>query len=383
MFNYFQPSKIHFGQGMLEKLAKVSSKYGNRCMLVTTPNVEPLDKLFGRVKNLLSSEGIEVIHFDKVLPNPTVEIVNEGFKLAAEHKVDFILAVGGGSSIDTAKIIALTNGLESIDWDNLFSNYTNPFENYSPLSEYKLPLIVVPTTSGTGSQVTQAAVITKGLEKNTIFHPNNFSNECIIDPELMKTLPAKITASTGFDAFTHAFESYINKRASVFTDIQGIKAMKLVIENLPKAVMDGQNLEYRENLAIADSLAGCSLANSGASTPHPLSEIIGGITNISHGESLAVVFPAFVKWSWNNNITKFAKVARLFNKELYKVEDRKAAEALYDEVVKFLKIIGLYKTLKDFGVTEEQLEEILQCPILGFLPFGSKEELQDIIRSSY
>lgn len=383
MFKYHQPSRIHFGQGELENLSKISLRYGNKCLLVTTPNVEPLDKLFERVKNILTKADIEVVHFDKVSPNPTVEIVNEGFNLAKENKVDFVLAVGGGSSIDTAKIIALTYGLDKIDWDNLFTNYTSPFEHYEALSEKKLPLIVVPTTSGTGSQVTQAAVISSGIAKNTIFHPDNFSNECIIDPELMITLPARITAATGFDAFTHAFESYINKRASVFTEIQGIKSMELVIENLPKAMKDGLNIEYREKLAMADTLAGSCLANAGAATPHPLGEIIGGVTHISHGETLAVVFPAFIKSAYKNNITKFADVSRLFNKELCKVDDEKAAEALYDEIVNFLKTIGIYKTLKDFNVTEEQLNDILEYPVLGFLPFGSKEELQDIIRQSY
>ncbi|TCL57304.1 alcohol dehydrogenase class IV [Kineothrix alysoides] len=383
MFQYYQPSKIIFGQGELEKLPEVVSGYGSRCLLVTTPHAEPLDKLFNRVKELLSSADIEVIHFDKVLPNPTVEIVNEGHEAARAGKVDFVLAVGGGSSIDTAKVIALTNGLSSIDWDDLLTNYSNPFAHYEALSDKKLPLIAVPTTSGTGSQVTQAAVITRGKEKITIFHQDNFSKQCIIDPELMATLPWKVTAATGFDAFTHAFESYINKKASAFTEIQSLKAMELVIRFLPKALEEGKNIEYRKQLAIADTLAGCSLANSGASAPHPLSEIIGGVTNIAHGEALAVVFPAFLKKAWRDYTSKFARVARLFNQELEEAEEETAAEALHVEVASFLKKVGLCKSLKEFDVTEEQLSIILENPVLGFLPFGNKEWLQDIIRDSF
>lgn len=383
MFNYYQPSRIHFGSGELENLAMVSSRYGRKCLLVTTPNVAPLDKLFDRVKSILGGSEIKVVHFDQVLPNPTSEIVNEGLLMANESGVDFILAVGGGSSIDTAKIIALNYGLKEIDWDTLFSINTDPYKTYEVVSENRLPLIAVPTTSGTGSQVTQAAVISRGIDKNTIFHQDNFSTECIIDPELMKTLPPRITASTGFDAFTHAFESYISKRASLLTEIQGLKAMELVIENLPKALLDGSNSEYREKLAVADTLAGSSLANAGAAAPHPLGEIIGGLTNISHGETLAIVFPAFVKNTVAENRVKFARVARLFNKELDKVTDGMAAEALFDEIVSFLQTIGLYKSLRDFNVTPSELEGILGHPVLGFLPFASKETLQDILRQSY
>lgn len=383
MFNYYQPSRIHFGKGRLEELGQIASKYGKKCLLVTTPNEAPLDKLFQRVKDILKKSDIDTVQFDKVIPNPTVEIVNQGFELAKEAEVNFVLAVGGGSSIDTAKIIALTYGLDAIDWDIMYGTYTSPFEQYEPVSEKALPLLAVSTTSGTGSQVTQAAVISRGAEKNTIFHPQNFSRECIVDPELMTTLPARITASTGFDAFTHAFESYINKNASTMTEIQCLKSMELVINNLEKAMKDGSNLEYRENLAVADTLAGSGLANAGAAAPHPLSEIIGGITHISHGESLAIVFPAFVKNSHKENVKKFADVARLFNVELQNVSDEEASEKLYDELVSFLEKVNLRKTLKDFNISEEQLKEVMECPVLGFLPFGSKEYLQNIIKESY
>lgn len=383
MFNYYQPTKINFGKGKLKELSTIASKYGKKCLLVTTENVAPLDKLYVRVKEILGNVAIEVIHFDKVLPNPTVEMVTEGFELAKSEKVDFVLSVGGGSSIDTAKIIALTNGLDKIDWDYLFSTYTNPFDEYDNLTDKNLPLIAVSTTSGTGSQVTQAAVITSGTEKNTIFHPDNFPNECIVDPELMITLPPKITSSTGFDAFTHAFESYINPKASVMTEIQSLKAIELVVSYLPKTMEDGTNSEYREQLAVADTFGGSSLANAGAAAPHPLSEIIGGVTNISHGEALAVVYPGFIK-SFNDDYTeKFAIVARIFNGELESVSDQDAATALCDEITKFLSKVGLYKKLKDFNITEDQFEQIINNPILGFLPFGSKEKLQEIMRASY
>ncbi|MEG0296871.1 MAG: iron-containing alcohol dehydrogenase [Clostridium sp.] len=383
MINYYQPSRIHFGPGSLKGLPQIVKKYGNKCLLVTTPNVAPLDKLYNRVIEYLKTEGIEVVHFDKVEPNPTVELVNAGFELAKAERVNVILAVGGGSSIDTAKMLALTYGLESINWDDLFNNYTSPFMQYDKISNEELPLIAVSTTSGTGSQVTQAAVITRGAEKNTIFHQNSFSNECIVDPELMLTLPARITASTGFDAFTHAFESYINPNASDFTEIMSEKAMELVVNYLPQVLADGANIEYRTKLATADTLAGSSLANSGAAAPHPLSEIIGGVTHISHGEALAIVFPKFAEHFYKDNVVKFAKVARIFNSELNNVSDEVAAEKLSKEITLFLETVKLNTKLSQFNVTKEQLEEITSCPVLGFLPFGKKEDLVNILKESF
>ena len=338
MFHYYQPTKIHFGAGQLNELGHVCRGYGKTCFLVTTPDA-PLQPLYVRVKKLLDAEGISVIHFDKVEPNPSVEMIECGFEMLRESNAEFVLAVGGGSSIDTAKALAFCNGQEKIKWDELFQKYSSPYVNYEEYSDTVLPLITVPTTSGTGSQVTQAAVITKGKEKITFYHPSLFSKECIIDPELMLTLPKRMTAATGFDAFTHAFESYINPRASYFSEQDSMRAMKLIIDNLVKALEEPENLLYRSNMSLADTLAGRALANSGAQAPHPLSEIIGGITHLPHGEALAVVFPAFVKYSIEKNQEKYLNIARLFDK------DAESAEQLYGFICSFLKEIHLFKTM--------------------------------------
>ena len=370
MFHYYQPTKLHFGAGILEELGSACKHYGSKCLLVTTPD-EPLQPLYKRVKGLLSDAGLDVVHFDKVAPNPTIEIVEQGRAILQEHSFDFVLALGGGSSIDTAKAIAFTNGVKDINWDDIFA-FDSPFAFYPTYSDKHLPLLSIPTTSGTGSQTTQAAVITRGKEKLTFFHSDNFSKESFIDPELMITLPRKMSAATGFDAFTHAFESYINARASHYTEMDSLEAMRLVIETLPKVLDDLGNIEYRTSMCLADTLAGRALANSGASAPHPLSEIIGGICHITHGEALAVVFPPFIKQMSVKYADKFQKVAELFGEE-----------NLYDAMVSFLKTIGLYKTLIDFGVNEESFKEILECPVLDHLPYGSREELEGILKEAY
>lgn len=376
MFDYCQPTRIHFGEGRLAEIASICSRYGKEGFMVTTPDA-PLQPLYDRIKKYFEQADIHIVHFDKVSPNPSAEMIECGFEMLRESSAEFILAVGGGSSIDTAKALAFCNGQEKIDWDELFQKYSSPYVNYEEYSDTLLPLITVPTTSGTGSQVTQAAVITKGKEKITFYHPSLFSKECIIDPELMVTLPKRITAATGFDAFTHAFESYINPRASYFSEQDSMQAMKLVIDNLVKVLEEPENIFYRSNMALADTLAGRALANSGAQAPHPLSEIIGGVTHLPHRETLALVFPAFVKHSIEKNREKYLKIAKLFDK------DAESAEQLYDLICSFLKVINLFRTMKESGVGQKDFEEVLKSPVLDFLPFGTREELEEILWESY
>lgn len=190
----------------------------------------------------------------------------------------------------------------------------------------------------------------------------------------MLTLPVRMTAATGFDAFTHAFESYINVHASPYSKMDSMQAMKLVVENLPKAVHNPTELEYRTQLALADTLAGRALSNSGAAAPHPLSEIIGGITHLPHGQALAVVFPAFVAQMQEKYAQEFAEIARIFHPE---------ATDLYSVLCEFLKEIGLLCKLRDFDVSEQDFAEMISCPVLDFLPFGSRDELEAILKNSY
>lgn len=376
------PTRLHFGVGQIETLSDIASEYGKKCLLVTTKNTPPLDGLYLKIKDILSNNNFHVIHFDEVIPNPTTEIVEKGISLLQKNNIDFVLSVGGGSSIDAAKILCLLNESKTIDWTHLFNTYNNPHVNYEPIYKKNIPLIAVPTTAGTGSEVTQAAVISMGNEKNTIFHPQNYPTDAILDPELLVTLPKKLTASTGFDAFAHAFESYINPAASPFSELMSLEAIRYIKEYLEKSVIDLRDIDYRKKLLYAQTLAGIGLSNAGAAAPHPLSEIIGGITHISHGEALALIFPEFLRRHYHLNTSKFATIARIFDETLNTMSDKEAATKLGDIIEQFLKDIDLFYRFENYNVTDEQFDAIVNCPILGFLPFGSKEDLQRIILDS-
>ena len=213
-FNYYQPTDIKFGRGRIREIGQIVSEWGKRCLLVTRPIFPYFDGLIQKVKQSLKENGIAVAHFDEVIPNPTTAVVSDGVRMARSYNADVVIGLGGGSSMDTAKAIAVEATHDGTCWDYLFFRDTQP-------TEKTLPVIAVTTTSGTGSQVTQVAVVTNPAEKNksALYHPRLYPKVSIIDPELMLSVPEHITASTGFDVFAHAFESYINPNGSPYTDL--------------------------------------------------------------------------------------------------------------------------------------------------------------------
>lgn len=369
MFDFYQPTRLHFGVSRLNEIGNISKKYGKNCLLITT-NDSFLMPVCEKVAKLLCEEDITVHHFSGVVPNPTIESVQEGLLFVENLTIDFVVALGGGSTIDTAKAICFAYHNPTLDWTKIYDQYASYQEGYADPWTI-LPLLSVPTTSGTGSHVTHASVLTFGTEKITMFHPSLFSKEAIIDPKLMLTLPASITAATAFDAFTHAFESYLSVKASPLSKMDSLKAMQLVIEYLPKTLAEPSNLDYRSQLSIADTLGGRALANAGASTPHPLSEIIGGIMNIPHGEALAVVYPSFIRHSVAMYQDEFEVIAQLFGAQ--------KASDLEQCIADFLEKIGLLKTLSTFAITNQQFDAIVNHPVLGLLPYGPKEYFVSIL----
>lgn len=386
-FNFYQPTRVHFGAGRLNEVGRIVGKYGKKCMLVTTTNQEDvLRPLYDRVKGLLAEAGVEVVHFDKVVPNPTITGIEEAIAAVNREGVEALLAVGGGSSIDTAKSISLFHGAGAVDWQRVFSTFTDPFAQYESPSPRTLPLVAVPTTAGTGSELTQAMVISdqENSRKECIFHHEAFAREAVIDPELMRTLPPRLTAMTGFDAFTHAFESYLRDCASPYTRTIGRKAMSLVVQSLPRLVEDTGNMALRENMALAAMLSGISLGNAAATLPHPISEIVGGVApRLAHGQCLATLYPQFLRWQCTQTVEKCADVARLFDPALSGRPDREAAEALPELMVDFLRRTGLYRSFEELGMTEEELREAEANPLFDHLPFAPKAVMVGILHDSY
>jgi len=385
-FNYHQSTRILFGKGRINELAEVVLQYGNRVLLVTTHASNPaLAGQYSMVKKILGSRGIEVIHFDGVIPNPTVATITAGALMARKFKTEVIVGLGGGSSMDAAKAISVEATHEGTSWDYLF--YKTPQPDPARL----LPVIVVSTTSGTGSQVTQVAVVTNPdvRDKSALYNNILYPQVCIIDPDLMQTVPQFVTATTGFDVLCHAFESTINPGTGAYVDLLAWEAISIVVANLPKLLSDLSDNDAREKMAWADTLAGLCIANAGVTLPHGMGMAVGGMyPHVAHGEALAILYPACTEFTWEAAVPQFSKLARKLNPELNGLSDHEAASKSAGEIVKFLKLIGLFKKLSDVNMPENEIEALAkQCMVLpdykGNPRVATFEEMVELVRKSY
>jgi alcohol dehydrogenase class IV len=348
------------------------------------PEFPAFSPLFARVKELLKNAGLEVAHFDGVIPNPTTEVITAGARLAKEHRADVVLGLGGGSSMDAAKAIAVEATHPGTAWDYLFFREKQP-------TEKTLPVVTVTTTSGTGSQVTQVAVVTNPAEKNksALYNSILYPKISIVDPELVTTAPPAVTASTGFDVFAHAFESYINPGGSPYTDLMALEAIHLVVGYLPTAVVDGNDLEARSHMAWADTLAGLCIANSGVTLPHGIGMAMSGLyPHVAHGRALAAVYPAMMRFSYQAAEPQFAAVTRLLDPSLRPLSDSEAARRSGETVDRFLKDINLWTRLEDLDIPEEEVRRLAEASLV--LPdyknhprVANADEVFDLLNKSY
>lgn len=381
-FSYTQPTKIEFGAKKIDKLPSIVKQYGKKVLIIGPYLNEFIQPMFDRVLLMLETNDIEVVTFFEVEPNPSTTTVDKAMKIAKENCVDALIAMGGGSTIDTSKIVGLCYGLDKISWKELFNKYDDFTVNYPPITDKTCPVIAIPTTAGTGSQCTQASVITddESKMKLTVFHQDNYARVAIIDPELALTLPEGITVSTAFDAFTHSFESYLRNESNPIAEMMSFKSIRMIVENLPKVLKENK-VEFREQLSLADTFGGIALANCGAALPHPLSEIIGSIVNkFSHGQALALVYPTFIKHTYLKYEHKYAEVCRIFDSTYINKSDQEAAKDFHNILLAFMKENNLKFELRDFVQDEDSISEIINCPVWEHLSMERTDTIKTIVK---
>jgi len=382
-FSYYQPTELRFGVGRVNEVGREVARFGTRCLLVTASPWPGVERLYDGVKASLTESGVEAWHYDEVTPNPTTDVITRGAAAAKAHHVDVVVGLGGGSSMDSAKAIAVEATHPGSAWDYLFYKSPQP-------DGRTLPVVAVTTTSGTGSQVTQVAVITnpEHRDKSALYNAVLFPRVAIVDPGLMLSVPPHLTAATGFDVFAHAFESILHPGASPFTDLMAFEAIRLVVDHLPVAIADGENLEARTAMAWADTLAGLSIANAGVSLPHGIGMAIGGMfPHVMHGEALAAVYPAVMRRTWRGDVARFARLARVVDPGRVSVTEQAAAERCVESIEAFLDRIGMRLTLDALGVPQEELPELAhQCLVLPDYKNHPKvmgeEEVAEILEAS-
>ncbi len=283
-FEYYMPTRLIFGRGKLEELAKRPLP-GKKALIVIT-NGRSMRSLgyLARVENCLKKQGIEAVVFDKVLPNPVEEHVMEAAELVRNENCDFIIGLGGGSAIDSAKSVAVMARNPGSYWEYV--------KGERQLSENVLPIIAIPTTAGTGTESDPWTVITNSEtnEKVGFGIPETFPFLSIIDPELMVSVPTRLTAYQGMDAFFHSVEGYLANVAQPVSDLYALDSIRLINEYLPQAVADGNNLQAREQMAWASTQAGMVESISSCISEHSMEHALSAFyPELPHGAGLVAL----------------------------------------------------------------------------------------------
>lgn len=300
----FRTPQLFTGPGSSLQLCDHIGQTGVKNLLLVTDAMLVKIGLLNAMQERLKALGIAVTVYDGVLPNPTIEQIETGLRMLKEKQCTAILAVGGGSSIDAAKVIAARakNPHKIVHMAGLLRVFFKP-----------LPLYAVPTTAGTGSEVTIAAVVSdpSTTRKFAIMDPKLVPIGACLDGALMTGLPAPITAATGMDALTHAVEAYISNNRTKKTDIESIDAIRLIIKNLPEAVKNGSNIEARQNMALASFKAGVAFTTAGVGYVHAIAHNFGAYYHVPHGLANAIVLPRVLDFSKPNCTDRLATLAEI------------------------------------------------------------------------
>lgn len=284
-FNFFMPTKVLFGAGQLKNL-HLEKMPGKKALIVTS-NGQSTKKYgyLSAVEYELEQAGVEHVLFDGVRPNPTRDNVMDAAHLARENKCDFVVALGGGSVMDASKCIALMMVNEGDLWDYAFSAKGG----HKPFAHPSVPLIAITTSAGTGSEVDMFSVISNDelQEKTGVFDISMFPVISVVDSDLMMSVPPRLTAYQGMDAFFHAAESVINKNEHPMGEMFALKAIELIAQNLPRVYKDGNDKEARANMALANSLAGYYML---CTSQHTMEHVMGSYhSNLAHGAGLIML----------------------------------------------------------------------------------------------
>ena len=328
MINRFVLNEVsYFGPGAREVLPQEIKRLGLKKAFVSTDKDLIKFGVADKVLSVLDKAGIPYVVFSDIKPNPTVSNVNAGVKAFAESGADFILAIGGGSSIDTSKAIGIfTNNPEFSDVVSL--------EGVAPTQKKSVPIIALPTTAGTAAEVTINYVITDEVneKKMVCVDPNDIPAIAIVDAELMYTLPKGLTASTGLDALTHAIEGLITKGAWEMSDMFEIKAIEMITRYLETAVFEPTNAEARNGMAVAQYIAGMAFSNVGLGVVHGMAHPLGAIFDIPHGVANALLLPIIMEFNASAALDKYVEIAKAMKVYKEGMSQEEAARAAVDAV---------------------------------------------------
>ena len=346
------PNKVIFGNNSSNSIGQEARALKIKRSLIVTDQGVIRAGLIDGIKRSLESAEISVSVFDGAIPDPSTDTANECGQIAVDKGSQLIVGVGGGSSIDVAKGGALlaTNGGSIVDY---FGVDTVP--------KQCLPTILIPTTSGTGSEVTRVLVVTdtKSKTKQVVFSDYLLANIAIVDPTLTISMPPVLTADTGVDALVHAIEAYVSMDGGPFSEILAIQAISIISENLPKAFCKGSDLDARKKMALGSCMAGLAFGSSSVGAVHALSYPLDSEFGISHGRSQGAILPYVIEYNRIANAKKYADICMAMGENVDQFSDFAASERLVDVLFQLLEILGISTSLQDYGLSEINIDSLV------------------------
>jgi len=353
-FIFKMPTRVYFGNGYTRNLGPICKELGGARIFVISDPVIGATPIMEAVKKALDESGADYVVHTDTKPDPTIEMVDEVVKVMKESGADIIVALGGGSSIDLAKAVSVLMTNDGSVKDYLFGGTKN-------VTNQSFPVVAIPTTAGTGSEVTAATVITDTQNniKLSITHDYVIPKAAIIDPLLHIGMPPLITASTGLDALTHAIESYVSLNAEPIADAMGLQAMKLIGANLRTAVADGSNLAARSNMAIASLIASVAFMNGGLGVVHGIAQSMGGIHHTPHGIANGLLLPYAMERNYVGNLQKFRDIAVALGADVEGLTLREAAYEAVTAVFDLQDDVFVPTTLKEIGIEKKDFPPII------------------------
>jgi alcohol dehydrogenase class IV len=353
---------FEFGEGVLANIGKLAVKYGGKTILIMDPFLDS-NETGKRIMEYLKNEGIATVKFTEIEPNPSCFTIDKAGQIAREKGVQSVIAAGGGSALDFGKAVAVVAVNDGSSWD-----YTERADHDIRRPKTILPIIAIPTTSGTGSETTPFSVLnnTSIKEKSTIVSDYIYASAALIDPELMYTMPRRLTASTGFDAFAHCLESYISLAANPFSRMVAWEGMRIAAEYLPQAVTNGGNKEARAKMAWASAMGGSAISAIGVTLPHSLGQPVGGFCGAPHGESVAACMVEVLKISYMSNPRVFADITGILDPSYASASVKKRAAACPELVQELLDAIELRVRFSDFGLSAQNIDKVTSIALTGY-----------------
>ncbi|MGL4558744.1 MAG: iron-containing alcohol dehydrogenase, partial [Afipia sp.] len=374
-FSYHIPTQIEFGNGAIARLPEfVKALGGSRVLVVGDPGVQRVG-LIDRVQAILTGASIFNAVYADVESDPATRSVDEGTVHGKANGCDLVVGIGGGSALDTAKAI----GLMLVNDGNI-----KDYVGIGKVPRAGAPVIAVPTTAGTGSELTIWSVLSDKVAKAKISVGSalNCPAIALLDPELTLSLPPQITAATGMDALTHALESYVNTATQPISEAMSDQAMTLIARSLSKAVADGSDVEARGDMLLASTIAAMAFNSTRLGLVHAFAMPLGAKFGIPHGLVNAIMLPEVMRFNHLANPRKFARIAEIFGEKTAGLSVEEAAALSVSAIEKLKLDVGITAKLSNFGVTEGRFDEIVDEAMLsGNVPVNPRQPTKDDMKA--